>query len=104
MGDVMEQTDPNIETRFNEIELKLNSIVERNRKVELEKAWETSSARKVTIVVLTYLVMCLIFYVIGVTQFLGNAIVPTIGYFLSTQSLPVLRRWWLERSTRSRPK
>ena len=71
------------------------AIRSRNRRVELEKAWEQSRTRTVAIVALTYAVMCLIFYSLGTESVFSNAVIPTMGYFLSTQSLPILKRRWI---------
>jgi len=89
--------EENLEERVRQIEITLSNIAERNRKVELEKAWETSRTRVLAVVALTYALMCLIFWVIGVSSYFVNAIVPTVGYFLSTQSLPIVKRLWLEK-------
>ena len=34
-------------------------------------------------------------YLINVDQPLLNAIVPTVGFNLSTWSLPTLKKWWM---------
>jgi hypothetical protein len=34
---------------------------------------------------------------IGVKDFFLNALIPTIGYYLSTQSFPFLKRWWISK-------
>lgn len=78
-----------------DLETEVKAIIERNKRVELEKAWETSKTRKFLIVIITYLLMCLTFYSIGIENFLINAIVPTLGYFLSTLSLPVFKDCWM---------
>lgn len=73
----------------------LDQIHERNRQVEADKAWETSSFRVGTLCVITYVVASLVMKAIGVHQPLTNALIPTLGYFLSTQSLPMIKRWWI---------
>ena len=80
-----------------EIDLKkeLAAVKERNRRVEAEKAWETSGFRIVCVAVTTYIVASLVLRVIGVKDFLLNALIPTIGYYLSTQTFPFLKRWWI---------
>lgn len=78
------------------LENEIKAIVERNKRVELEKAWETSKTRKLSIVILTYFLMCLTFYNIGVEKYFVNAVIPTLGYFLSTLSLPVLKDCWMK--------
>lgn len=47
---------------MNDIETRLKIIENRNQKVELEKAWETSWSRKISIAILTYLTIVLFFY------------------------------------------
>jgi hypothetical protein len=86
-----------LDARLKKCEEVLSAIADRNSRVEAEKAWETSLARKISIVILTYLLMCLVFYTLKVDAFALNAVVPTLGYFLSTLSLPVVKRIWLSK-------
>ena len=74
----------------------VEALKERNRRVEAEKAWETSYTRTFSIAFVTYVVATLVLYSIGVENFFLGALVPAIGYILSTQSLPAVRRWWIE--------
>jgi hypothetical protein len=39
--------------------------------------------------------VALVLYIIGVEQFYISAIVPVVGYLLSTLSLPFLKEWWM---------
>ncbi len=80
-----------------DIEIRIAQIEERNRRVEAEKAWETSAVRKASIVLLTYLLMIILFCSIGSQEPFSNALVPTLGYFLSTLSLEWIRRTWINR-------
>jgi hypothetical protein len=73
----------------------LQKIKERNIRVEAEKAWEGSAMRIGTIVLITYLVACAILFAIGNDHPLRNALIPPIGFFLSTQSLPFLKKRWI---------
>lgn len=75
------------------------SIKKRNERVEREKAWETSGARKLIIVGLTYLVMTLVFMGIEVDKPYINAIIPTLGYALSTFSFQVVKGWWIAKKS-----
>ncbi|MEK9184357.1 MAG: hypothetical protein AAB892_01340 [Patescibacteria group bacterium] len=70
-------------------------MLERNARVEADKAWETSGFRIGTIAVITYVCAAIVLYVIGAEDFLLSAVVPTLGYVLSTQSLPFVKKWWL---------
>jgi hypothetical protein len=72
------------------------AIKTRNKRVELDKAWETSLARKLTITILTYFVIVIFFYFAGLPKPIINSIVPTAGFVLSTLSLPWFKKLWLK--------
>ena len=74
---------------------RLQAIEDRNKRVEREKAWETSWARKLSIMVLTYIIVVLFFISAGLGNPFVNAIVPTMGFFLSTLSMAWLKRFWM---------
>ena len=46
-----------------ELEERVKKIEERNKRVELDKSWETSWTRKISIMILTYIIV-----IIGVVQ------------------------------------
>jgi uncharacterized membrane protein YiaA len=75
----------------------IDKIKERNRRVEADKAWERSKTRIFSITAITYIVASIVLYMIGVSNYLLGALIPTVGYFLSTLSLPFLKRWWISR-------
>lgn len=82
----------------NEIENEIKKIKARNKKVELDKAWETSWTRKLCICVLTYIVVVIYSYVINkITNIFLSSLVPVIGFTLSTLSLNVVRKNWEKR-------
>jgi len=74
----------------------IESIKERNKRVELDKAWETSIFRRTTIAIMTYLLVVLFLWNINVENYWLNAVVPTLGFVLSTLSLPFLKNWWIK--------
>jgi hypothetical protein len=74
----------------------VKAIKERNRRVEADKAWERSAFRIFSITVITYIIASVVMYTIGISNYLLSALIPTIGYFLSTQSLPIIKRWWIK--------
>lgn len=80
------------------LEQKITEILERNRKVGADKAWETSLTRRLFIALLTYL--CAWAWLILIRQPLAwlTAAVPVLGYLLSTLTLPPLKAWWLKRN------
>lgn len=77
------------------IEAQLQVIKERNLRVEADKAWETSTFRRLLIAAITYVVASLALYIIGAPNFYLGAIIPTLGFLLSTLTLPYIKRWWL---------
>jgi len=52
-----------------ELEKRISKIEERNERVELDKAWETSWTRKLCIMILTYIVVIIYSYSIISTKF-----------------------------------
>lgn len=86
-----------MEERILKIESELKLIQERNKKVESDKAWETSLFRILTIVVITYAVASLVMFIIGSPTYYLGALVPVVGYLLSVQSLPRIKKWWLNK-------
>ncbi len=78
------------------IEERIVAIEERNARVEREKAWETSATRMIVVSVLTYFVVALLFWILGNQHFLLSALVPTTGFILSVQTVPIVRRWWMK--------
>jgi len=78
----------------------LQSILERNARVEQDKAWETSLTRRGTIALITYLTACLFLWMIENPGFWINALVPTGGYLLSTLTMTTLKNLWIRKTGR----
>ena len=78
-----------------DLKKEVKAIKERNKRVESDKAWETSLARKIVIAVITYFTVVSFFVVAGLPNAFTNAIVPTIGFLLSTLGLLIYKRIWL---------
>jgi len=77
------------------LEERINKIEERNKKVELDKRWETSGTRKICIMVLTYIVVIVYSYIVrNYDNILFSSLVPVIGFTLSTLSLKLVRKIW----------
>lgn len=84
-----------MEEKIKELENEINTIKERNAKVELDKKWETSATRKICIAVLTYIVVVIYTGLISrVSNIFLTSLVPVIGFTLSTLSLNVIRKMW----------
>ncbi|HLD42028.1 MAG TPA: hypothetical protein VJB06_03250 [archaeon] len=79
----------NLEKRVKEIEI-------RNSKVESDKRWETSYTRRALLMIFTYLAVGLYLNAIKVSEPWLNAIVPSVGFLLSTLTLPAFKKLWLK--------
>lgn len=79
---------------LSELEKEVIEIKKRNLKVEVDKAWETSFTRRLLLVVFTYLAIAFYLVLISVPSPWLNAIVPAVGFMLSTLTLPFFKKIW----------
>ena len=82
---------------IDDFEKRLQKIEQRNQKVEADKAWEVSMARKLFIAVCTYIIAGIWLVIIKDSDPWLKALVPTAGYLLSTLSLPFVKNWWISK-------
>ncbi len=79
------------------LEKRIQQLESRNQRVEGDKAWETSWTRRLSIAVLTYIVVAIYLkFVVHIDPWI-NAFVPVIGFTLSTIVLTSLKRRWIQR-------
>lgn len=82
--------------KLSAIEKRLESIEKRNNRVEADKAWEGSLTRKLLIIICTYLIIAsYLYFVVGIDPWI-NAVVPAIGFFLSTLAFPYFKTLWIK--------
>jgi len=81
-------------TNLQDIENEIRLIIKRNMKVESDKAWETSWTRRLLLALFTYLAISLYMYAISLPNPWLNAIIPSIGFLLSTLTLPAFKTIW----------
>jgi hypothetical protein len=79
-----------------DLEARVRKIEERNRNVELGKEWETSWARRLVLMGLTYLTLGIYMWAIDLPRPWLNAIVPAIGFMISTLTMPWFKSLWLK--------
>lgn len=82
-------------TTIKQLEREIKLIKNRNKRVESDKAWETSNFRKALIAILTYIVIVLFFVYAGLPDPFTNAIVPSVAFVLSTLTIPLFKKWWI---------
>ena len=78
-----------------DVEAEIEKIKSRNQRVEGDKAWETSHARRLIIFAGTYTLSYLLFLIISAPNPHLAALVPAMGFLLSTLSMPILKEAWL---------
>lgn len=77
------------------MEERIIQIEERNKRVEEDKAWETSFVRRLCIAILTYFVVIVYNYTTSkINNIYLSSLVPVIGFILSTMSLTEIRKIW----------
>lgn len=89
-----------MEERIQKLEKEIEEIKQRNLRVEGDKAWETSYFRVLLISGIIYIVAVKVLYFIGNNNYFLNALVPPIGYFISVQSLPFIKKWWIKNNAK----
>lgn len=83
-------------SEIEELKKEIALIKERNNRVEKDKIWETSFTRRFLLVVFTYLAIGLYLQAIHINLAWLNAIVPAVGFLLSTLTLPFFKKLWLK--------
>lgn len=76
------------------LEKEILAIKARNKRVETDKDWETSWTRKFILIIFTYLGIGFYLRAINIDKPWLNAIVPSVGFLLSTLTLPVFKKIW----------
>ena len=77
-------------------ETELQTLKQRNARVEADKAWEVSWTRRGLIALLTYGVIVVFFVIANFPKPWLNALVPTVGFILSTLSVSLVKQAWLK--------
>lgn len=82
-----------------DLEARIKKLEARNLRVEADKQWETSWFRKIAIMLLTYIVVVVYLkYVVRIDPWI-NALVPVIGFFLSTLTISYFKTEWIKRKS-----
>ena len=85
------------EEEIKELEERINKIEKRNKTVEADKAWETSTLRKILIAIMTHVFAVLYLTIADTTNPYFGAVVPCVGFYLSTQTIKIVKKKWIER-------
>jgi hypothetical protein len=80
-----------------ELAERLTVIEERNKRVEGDKAWEISWTRRFSVMALIYIVVAFYLrFVVHIDPWI-NALVPVLGFLVSTLTISLLKQRWLNR-------
>lgn len=82
-------------SEITDIKKRLSKIEERNRRVELDKTWETSPTRRFLILIFTYALIGLYMNIINVDHPWLNAVIPSLGFLLSTTTIGWIKKLWI---------
>ena len=82
---------------LNGIQREINKIQQRNVRVEIDKAWETSWTRRILVAVITYLLIVIFMFVAKLEKPFIGAIIPTVAYLLSMSTLPYFKNRWVDK-------
>ncbi len=86
--------------KISDLEARVEKIEARNKRVEGDKAWETSKERNMFIAVSTYILIFVFMRLIGDNHPFLNAFIASIGYLISTATYNFLKKRWLARRIR----
>jgi len=78
------------------LQQQINQIQDRNKKVETDKAWETSLTRKGILIILSYIVIVIFFLFAKLPDPFTNAIVPALAFVISTLTVPLFKNYWVK--------
>lgn len=85
-----------ISSEVKALQQEVETIKARNKRVEADKAWETSWTRNIFIAVVTFILAYILMLLITESQPFGKALVGSVLYLLSTQTYGLLKKWWLK--------
>ena len=86
-----------VKNRLEYLEEEVEKIHQRNKRVEGDKAWETSNFRLAVLSIITFTFSLAFLYFIKTEDYLLSALSSTLGLVISSQSLPFIKRWWLKK-------
>ena len=87
---------------LNHIQNEIREIKDRNRRVELDKAWETSMTRTLIISFMTYIIIGSFLWVALIPDAWVAALVPTLAFMISTMTLPFFKGRWMSAQSRKK--
>ncbi|MBI2617514.1 hypothetical protein HYW55_05235 [Candidatus Gottesmanbacteria bacterium] len=81
---------------ISKLRLEVEKIKRRNAHVETDKAWEASWARRSLLALFTYIAIAIYLQIIQIPDPWLNAVVPSVGFMLSTLTLSFFKQQWIK--------
>jgi hypothetical protein len=79
-----------------ELQQEIETIKQRNKRVEADKAWEISLFRLTVLSIATFIFSITVLYFVKAEEYLLGALSSTAGLIISSQSLPFIKKWWIK--------
>ncbi|MBI2593820.1 hypothetical protein HYW44_04230 [Candidatus Daviesbacteria bacterium] len=79
-----------------DLEKRIEAIEKRNSRVETDKAWQDSLFRRGLLLIFTYLALGFYMQAINIEDPWLSAVIPSVGFLLSTLTLPFLKNLWIK--------
>lgn len=79
-----------------DLEKRVSKIEYRNSRVETDKAWQDSLFRRGLLLIFTYLALGFYMQAIDIEDPWLSAVIPSVGFLLSTLTLPFLKNLWIK--------
>lgn len=89
-----------LEQEIEQLKKEIENIKARNRRVEADKAWETSWIRTLFVALSTFILALGFMLLVEEREPFGKALIGTIAYIMSTSTYGMLKNWWLEKNRR----
>lgn len=86
-----------VEEEVKKIREDVETIKLRNKRVEADKAWETSKTRNTFIALTSFVIIYIVMRQVNADHPFTNAVVSAAIYLLSTASYGIIKQWWLKR-------
>ena len=82
--------------KLGNVEKRIRSLEDRNKRVESDKLWEISYTRRILLALFTYLAIGIYLNALKIIHPWLNAIVPAVAFMLSTLTMPFAKKVWLK--------
>lgn len=91
------QSFKNLDDRISLLEEKVNKLALQEKYIEMQKSWSESLTRIAMNTISTYVLVVLLMIFFNIENYFMNALIPALGYALSIQSIPFVKKIWIRK-------